>query len=95
MIEDRQFRLSFQDQFSLNTGQKYCRMLQGDHSAILSTFIKLPLVFKIFVLSILSGRFTHASLLITGQIFVLDSAVVKTQNMFTCSSHGGFLVNVM
>ena len=27
-------------------------MLQGEHSAILSTFIKLPYVIKIFVLSI-------------------------------------------
>ena len=42
----------FQDQLSLNAGQKYCRMLQGEHSAILSTFIKLPFVIKIFVLSI-------------------------------------------
>ena len=33
-------------------GQKYCRMLQGEHSAILLTFIKLPLVINIFVLSI-------------------------------------------
>ena len=39
------------DQLSLNAGQKYCRMLQGEHSAILSTFIKLPFVIKIFVLS--------------------------------------------
>ena len=31
---------------------KYCRMLQGEHSAILLTFIKLPFVMKIFVLSI-------------------------------------------
>ena len=38
-----------QDQLSLNAGQKYCRMLQGEHSAILSTFIKLPIVIKIFV----------------------------------------------
>ena len=37
----------FQDQLSLNTGQKYCRMLQGEHSAIFSTFIKLPFVIKI------------------------------------------------
>ena len=29
------------------------------HSAILSTFIKLPFVIKILVLSILSGRFTQ------------------------------------
>ena len=30
----------------------YCRMVPGEHSAILSTFIKLPFVIKIFVLSI-------------------------------------------
>ena len=38
----------FQD---LIAGQKYCRMLQGEHSAILSTFIKLPFIIKTFVLS--------------------------------------------
>ena len=33
--------------------QKYCRMLQREHSAIiLLTFIKLPVVIKIFVLSV-------------------------------------------
>ena len=42
---------------SLNAGQKYCRMLQGEHSAILSTFIKLPFVLKIFVLSIFEWPF--------------------------------------
>ena len=42
--------MDFQDRLSLNAGQKYCRMLQGEHSAILSTFIKLPFVNKIFVL---------------------------------------------
>ena len=31
-------------------------------SAILSTFMELPFVIKIFVLSILSGRFTHVLL---------------------------------
>ena len=45
-------KIGFQDQLSLNTGQKYCRMLQEQHSAILSIFIKLPFVIKIFVLSI-------------------------------------------
>ena len=40
-------QIGFQDQLSLNTGQKYCRMLQGEHSAILSTFIKLPFVILI------------------------------------------------
>ena len=43
---------SFQDRLLLNAGQKYCRMLPLEHSAILSTFIKLQFVIKIFVLSI-------------------------------------------
>ena len=46
--------LKKEDQLSLNAGQKYCRMIQGEHSAILSTFIKLPFVIKIFVLSFLT-----------------------------------------
>ena len=45
-------KICIQDQLSLNAGQKYCRMLQGEHSAILSTFIKLLCVIKTFVLSI-------------------------------------------
>ena len=44
---------TFKKQLVLNAGQKYCRMVQGEHSAILSTFIKLPfVVIQIFVLSI-------------------------------------------
>ena len=45
-------KIGFQDRLSLNADQKYCRMLQGEHSAILLTFIKLPFVMKTFVLSI-------------------------------------------
>ena len=45
-------KIGFQDQLLLNAGQKYCRMFQGEHSAILSTSIKLPIFIKIFVLSI-------------------------------------------
>ena len=42
---------------SLNADQRYCRMLQWEHSAILSTFIKLLFVLTTFVLSLfLSGR---------------------------------------
>ena len=37
-------KIGFQDQLLLNAGQKYCRMLQGKHSTILLTFIKLPFV---------------------------------------------------
>ena len=44
-------KIGFQDQLFLNAGQKYCRMLQREHSALLSTFIKLPFVIKIYVLS--------------------------------------------
>ena len=44
-------KIGFQDQLLHNAGQKYCRMLQGEHSAILLNFIKLPFVIKIFVLS--------------------------------------------
>ena len=50
-------QIGFLDQLSLNAGQKYCRMLQGDHSAILSTFIKLPFVIKSIVLSIFEWPF--------------------------------------
>ena len=53
----------FQDRLSLNAGQKYCRMLQGEHSAILLTFIKLPFVIKIFVLSIFECGSTQVLLL--------------------------------
>ena len=45
-------KIGFQDLVLLNAYQKYCRMLQGEHSAILSTFINLQFVIKIFVLSV-------------------------------------------
>ena len=45
-------KIGFQYRLSLNAGQKYCRMLQGEHSAIRLTFIKLPFSLKTFVLSI-------------------------------------------
>ena len=60
-------QIDFQDQLSLNAGQKYCRMLQGEHSAKLSTcihlshgfktIVKLPFVIKIFVLSMFEWPF--------------------------------------
>ena len=53
----KRLQIGFQDQFLLNAGQKYCRMLQGEHSALLMTFIKLPFVIKIFVLSIFEWPF--------------------------------------
>ena len=50
-------QIGFQDQLLMNAGQKYCRMLQREHSAILSTFIKLPFIIKIFCLSIFEWPF--------------------------------------
>ena len=44
-------KFGFQDQISLNAGQMYCRVLQGEHAAILLTFSKLQFVIKIFVWS--------------------------------------------
>ena len=41
-----------QQQLWLKAGLKYCRMLQGEHPAILYTCIKQPFVIHIFVLSI-------------------------------------------
>ena len=49
-------KIGFQDRFLLNAGQKYCRMLPLELSAVLSTFIKLPFANKIFVLSIFEWR---------------------------------------
>ena len=45
-------KIGFHDQLLLNAGQKYCRMLKGEHFAILLPFIKLPFVIQILVLSI-------------------------------------------
>ena len=54
---EKRSNIGFQDQLLLNAGQKYCRMLQEVHSAILLTFIKLPFAIKIFVLSIFKWPF--------------------------------------
>ena len=44
-------KIGFHYRLLLNASQKYCRMFQGEHSAILLT-IKAPFVIKIFILSI-------------------------------------------
>ena len=61
------YKGGFQDQLSFNAGQKYCKMLQGEHFAILLTFIKLPFVIKIFVLSICEWPF-KTGLLYMGEV---------------------------
>ena len=71
-------KVVFQDQLSLDAGQKNCRMLQGEHSAILATFIKLPFVIKIFVLSIFEWPFY------TG--FTVCSRFIRKSIGYTCSA---------
>ena len=55
-------------------------MLQREHSAILSTFIKLhvPVVIKTFILSILSARFTQISLYL--EVVIAPYAYFTGQN---------------
>ena len=50
-------KIGFQGRLSPNAGQKYCRMLPLEHSAILNNFIKIPFAIKIFVLSIFEWPF--------------------------------------
>ena len=52
MHSKRNPKFGFQYRLSLNAGQKYCSMLQGEHSTMLSTPIKLPFPIKTLVLSI-------------------------------------------
>ena len=49
-------KISFQDQLSLNVGQKYCRMLPFAECSKGSN-IELPFVIKIFVLTIFEWPF--------------------------------------
>ena len=78
-------KIGFQDQLLLNAGQKYCRMLQGEHSPILLTFIKQPSVFNIFVLSIFEV------LLYTNIVCLFDLILYVTVNNFSAMSGQVFL----
>ena len=51
------YNVKGQEQLSLNAGQKYCRILQWEHSAMLLPLIKISIVNKIFVLSIFEWQF--------------------------------------
>ena len=48
----RRPKTGFHYRLSINAGQEYCKMLQDEHSAILSTFIKMPFSIETFVSSI-------------------------------------------
>ena len=58
-LSKRTPKIGFQYQLWLNEGQKYCRMLPLEHSALCLTSIKVPFVIKIFILSIFEWPFFH------------------------------------
>ena len=71
----KRLKIVFQDQLSLNAGQKYCRMLQWEHTAIFLTFIKLPFVIKIFVLSIFEWPFYTGFTVYVNNVFYFNSHI--------------------
>ena len=80
-------KLVFQDQRSLDAGLKYCRMLQGEHSAILSTFIKLPFVIKIFVLSFFEWPFyTGVTVCHSHDLSILLHSVISLPDAASCDN---------
>ena len=68
-------KIGFQNQLSHNADQKYCRMLQWEHSTILLTYIKLPFVIKIFVLSNFEWQFYTGFTVFLDQIAPPSEAV--------------------
>ena len=50
-------KIGFQDQISLNAGQKYYRMLQVEHSALLRPAIRCELLLRSFCLSFFEWPF--------------------------------------
>ena len=78
-------KIGFQYRLWLNAGQKYCRMLQWEHSAILSTFIKLPFSIKIFVLSIFKWLL-KTGFTVYWKIWIYPSFDLKPSNNIQCRS---------
>ena len=78
-------KIGFQDQLLLNAGQKYCRMLQWEHSAKRSTFIKLPFVIKTFVLYIFEWLF-YTGFTVYDKKYRQDIRVMITTLKTVCSA---------
>ena len=82
----KRLQIGFQDQLSLNAGLKHCRMLQGEHSAILWTFIKLPFVIKILFCLFLRGHFTQVLLYSSVSEIHGDQTIISMQKIFLVNS---------
>ena len=61
-------------------------MLQGEHSAILSTLIKLPFVIKTFFCLFLSGRFTQVLLYMKAQASSFAGNALEAVHIYAIST---------
>ena len=76
------------DNYHLMQVESIAECSKGEHSAILSTFIMLPFVIKIFVFSFLSGRFTQILLYlfeIAEGLFYWNSVLIEFVLQGCCS----------
>ena len=95
-LSRRRPKIGFQERLSLNAGQKYCRMLQESILQYFrSTFIKLPLVFKTFILSIfdwpLKTGFTvveHENLMNDKHIYIFQTTPFGISKCNWCNEGG-------
>ena len=81
-------KIVFQYQLLLNAGQKYCRMLQGEYSAILLTFINLSFSIKTFVLFIFKWPLETGFTVIVIKV-VLERQIVLTLTRLLIQSNLG------
>ena len=88
----KKHKLVFKEQLSLNAGQKYCRMLQGEHSAILSIFIKLPFVITIFILLIFEWPF-YTDFTVSLWAFKANFCACKIRTKMSCADQNVVLLN--
>ena len=76
-------KIGFEDWLSLNASQKW------EHSPLLSTFIKLLFVFKIFVLFILCGRFKQTCFTVPSSralaSYISDPVIHLNMNLIQCT----------
>ena len=73
-------QICFQDQLSLNTGRKYCRIIALEHSVLLLPSLSYHFVIKIFVLSIFKWPFYTGFTVVFNLLFVHG---VKNVNLCT------------
>ena len=72
-------KIGFHDQLSLYAGQKYCRILQGEHSAILTTSLSYHLSLRSLFCLFFSGSFT--------QVLLYSPKFMKSMALFVCCHH--------